>query len=98
MTVIVLERAPAQVRGKLNLYMTELKAGVFLGKLSSRTREMLWDMVLHNIEDGNGFLVWSTNKEAGYDVRTVGNTKWKFVDHDGLWLIQKPGRIPKDPL
>ena len=45
MTVIVLENAPPRLRGRLAVWMLEIRAGVYVGKLNRRVREMVWDNV-----------------------------------------------------
>src|SRR5690606_36117119 len=60
MLVIVLENAPPRLRGRLAVWLLEVRAGVYVGKLSKRVREMIWRQVEEGIEDGNAVLAWST--------------------------------------
>ncbi len=41
MVVIILEKVPAGLRGELTRWLLELKAGVFVGKVSAMVRERL---------------------------------------------------------
>ncbi|MEI8259518.1 MAG: type I-E CRISPR-associated endoribonuclease Cas2e, partial [Deltaproteobacteria bacterium] len=43
--VIVVERATPGLRGQLTRWMLEVRAGVFVGTLSSRVRDKLWALV-----------------------------------------------------
>lgn len=88
MLVIVLENAPPRLRGRLALWMLEVRAGVYLGDYGSRVREMLWEQVYYGIEDGNGVMAWSTPNESGFDFRTVGKNRRMPCDMDGLKLVE----------
>ena len=61
MLVIVVENAPPRLRGRLALWLLEVRAGVYLGKVSRRVREMVWDSVEKGIGEGNAVMAWSTN-------------------------------------
>lgn len=87
MLVIVLENAPPRLRGRLAVWLVEARAGVYVGNLSKRVREMLWDQVCQGIEDGNAVLIWTTNTESGYDFLTVGKNRRNPVEFDGLKLV-----------
>ncbi len=60
MLVIVVENAPPRLRGRLALWLLEVRAGVYVGKISRRVREMIWNTVLKGIEEGNAVMAWST--------------------------------------
>lgn len=78
MTVLVLERVSPSVRGDVSRWLIEVKAGVFVGRISRRVREGLWDRCLQRVEDGSAVMLWPTNTEQGFD----------------LWAHQPKGRIP----
>ena len=42
MMVIVVENAPPRLRGRLAVWLLEVRAGVYLGNYSRRVREMIW--------------------------------------------------------
>ena len=65
MLVIVAENVPPRLRGRLALWLLEVRAGVYVGKVSSRVREMIWDTVEKGIEGGNAVMAWTTNTESG---------------------------------
>ena len=87
MLAIVLENAPARLRGRLAIWLLEVRAGVYVGKVSRRIREMIWDNVAKGIEEGNAVMVWSTNTESGYDVMTLGKNRRIPVEMDGMTLV-----------
>ena len=45
MLVIVVENVPSRLRGRLALWLLEVRAGVYVGKVSRRIREMIWNTV-----------------------------------------------------
>ena len=87
MLVIVVENVPPRLRGRLAVWLLELRAGVYVGDLSKRVREMIWSQVTEGCEDGNAVLVWSTNTESGFDFVTHGKNRRIPVEMDGLKLV-----------
>ncbi len=87
MLVIVLENAPARLRGRLAVWLLEIHAGVYIGDFSQKVREMLWIQILDGIEDGTAIMAWGTNNEAGYDFVTIGTNRRVPVEFDGVQLI-----------
>ncbi len=87
MMVIVTENLPHRVRGRLAVYMLEVRAGVFVANHGRRIREMLWKWVMEDTGEGNAVLVWNTNTESGFDFETVGINRRIPADLDGLKLV-----------
>jgi len=87
MLVIVVENAPNRLRGRLALWLLEIRAGVYVGKVSRRIREMIWKNITIGIEDGNAVMAWSTNTESGYDFMTYGKNRRIPKEMDGLRLV-----------
>lgn len=87
MLVIVVENAPPRLRGRLAIWLLEVRAGVYVGKVSRRVREMIWDTVVKGLEEGNAVMAWSTNTESGFDFVTWGSNRREPVEFDGLKLV-----------
>lgn len=87
MLVIVVENAPPRLRGRLALWLLEVRAGVYVGKVSRRVREMLWGTVAQGIGDGNAVMAWVTNTESGFDFLTIGTNRRIPVEMDGIKLV-----------
>lgn len=87
MLVIVVENVPPRLRGRLAVWLVEIRAGVYVGDLSTKVREMLWQQVEAGIEDGNAIMTWSTNTESGFDFLTLGKNRRLPVEYDGLKLV-----------
>ncbi len=87
MLVIVLENAPPRLRGRLAVWLLEVRAGVYVGNYSNKVREHLWQQVEAGIEDGNAVMVWRTNNEAGFEFVTFGANRRMPADWDGVRLV-----------
>lgn len=88
MLVIVVENVPPRLRGRLSVYLIQIRAGVYIGDVSARTREMLWEWIEVGLEEGNAVMAWSTNTESGYDFKTLGPNRREPVEFDGLKLVK----------
>lgn len=87
MCMIVTEVVPPRLRGRLAVWLLEVRAGVYIGDVSRRVREMLWQQVEGMAEDGNVVMAWATNTESGFDFITFGKNRRQPVDFDGLRLV-----------
>jgi CRISPR-associated protein Cas2 len=87
MLVIVLENAPPRLRGRMAIWLLEIRAGVYVGNYSTKVRAHIWEQVEQGIEDGNAVMAWRTNSEAGFDFVTLGNNRRIPVELDGAKLV-----------
>lgn len=75
MLVIVTENVPPRLHGRLAIWFLEVRAGVYVGKVSRMVREMIWDQIESGLEAGNAVMAWSTNTESGFDFMTLGKNR-----------------------
>ena len=87
MMVIAVSRAPPRLRGRLAAWLLEVRAVIYVGNYSTRTRDRIWSEVIDHIEDGDGVLIWQARTDQGYEFRTVGRNRRMPVDFDGLTLV-----------
>jgi CRISPR-associated protein Cas2 len=87
MLVIVVENVPPRLRGRLGLWLVEVRAGVYVGKVSRRVREMIWINLEKGIDNGNAVMAWSSNTESGFDFLTLGANRRIPVEMDGIKLV-----------
>ena len=87
MLVIVLENAPPRLRGRLAVWLLEVRAGVYIGDYSAKVREHIWAHVEAGIEQGNAVMAWRVNNEAGFDFVTLGTNRRIPVEVDGAKLV-----------
>ncbi len=87
MLVIVLENAPARLRGRLAIWLLEVRAGVYVGTCSAKLRDFIWQQVEFGLADGNAVMAWSANTESGFDFVTHGANRRIPVEFDGVKLV-----------
>ncbi|MCL2036032.1 MAG: type I-E CRISPR-associated endoribonuclease Cas2e [Oscillospiraceae bacterium] len=96
MIVLHLESCPMPLRGDLTKWLWEVATGIYVGKVSTRVRDKLWERVKETRKGGRAVMVFGTNNEQGFDFRVCGEV-WEPIDFDGLKLMMKPsvGRLAK---
>ena len=87
MLIVVTENVPPRLRGRLAVWLLEIRAGVYIGDVGRRIRGMIWEQVTGLADDGNVVMAWATNTESGYEFQTFGENRRVPVDYDGLRLV-----------
>lgn len=92
MTVIVAERVTPGTRGLLTRWMLEVHPGVFIGTLSGRVRDALWNEVLakRRTRAGAMLMAYRSPGEQGFVLLTAGQGSRQAFDYDGLMLLGRP--------
>lgn len=90
MTVIIVERASPSLRGQLTRWMLEVRAGVYVGTLTARVREKLWQLVKVRNSAGGSLILYRARNEQGFCVDSAGDTSRSIFEIDGLQLVKKP--------
>jgi CRISPR-associated protein Cas2 len=67
----------------------EISAGVFVGKVSARVRELLWLRTVDMVKTGRAIMVYAANNEQGLDFK-VHRHDWTPVEIEGLTLMLRP--------
>lgn len=80
---------PPRLRGDLSKWLCEINTGVYVGNVSGRVRDALWDRVCQHLKDGQATMVFNAAGEQKMDFRTH-NTTWEAVDFDGIKLMRRP--------
>lgn len=89
MIVVTLTSCPPALRGDLTAWLQEIDTGVFVGNVSARVRDELWERICRHAIHGRAAMVFSTRSEQHMDFR-VHNTAWEPIDFDGLKLMLHP--------
>jgi CRISPR-associated protein Cas2 len=87
MIAVIVNNAPPRLRGRLAVWLLELRAGVYLGVYSQKTREMIRVQVETLIEEGDAVIAWAAPNDAGFDFETFGKGRREPVDFDGFKLV-----------
>ncbi len=88
MVVIATTAIPGHLRGALSRWTSEVVPGIFVGSVSARVRDELWNAVTEVVGTGAALLVHPATTEKGYAIRTAGSRRRVPVDFDGLTLIR----------
>jgi len=92
MLVISVTNAPPRLRGRLAVWLLEVRAGVYVGNYSRRVREMIWDQVIgasgSKDSEFDAVMVWAAPTDAGFDLLTLGVNSRMPVDFDGLQVVR----------
>lgn len=88
MVVLMVEKVKPALRGEITRWMVQPQTGVFVGKLSARVRDLLWDKVKASAIDGRAVMVYQAQNEQGFAVRTLGEGRRRVIDNEGLTLVK----------
>ena len=88
MVVITLTSCPQKLKGDLTRWLFEIDTGVYVGNLSARVRDELWERICSNIGSGRVSMAYSTNSEQKLDFR-IKDDRWEPVDYDGIKLVRR---------
>jgi CRISPR-associated protein Cas2 len=89
MIVIVLTACPEGLRGHLTRWLLEISAGVFVGHVTARVRNLLWTRVTELSHHGRALMVYSVHNEQRLAF-AVHDHHWQPTDHEGIMLIRRP--------
>jgi len=87
MLMVVTENVPPRLRGRLAIWLLEVRAGVYVGDVSRRSREMIWQQLSKLSETGNVVMAWASNNESGFEFQTLGENRRLPVEMDGIRLV-----------
>lgn len=87
MTVIAMDAAPEGVRGELTRWFLELKPGVFIGKVNTRIRDLLWERICQTDAANGAVMAYAAPNEQGFSMRVFGVPKRHVNDFEGIQLI-----------
>ena len=88
MVVFVIENSPEKLRGELTRWLIEIKAGVFIGKVSAMVRDKLWNKVENERPALHAVQIYDANNEQGYIMKVLGEPHRNVIDMEGLQLIK----------
>jgi CRISPR-associated endoribonuclease Cas2 subtype I-E len=78
-TVIVLAACPVGLRGHLTRWLLEISPGVFVGKINSRVRNLMWTRITEMVKTGRAIMVYGADNEQGLAFKVHAHD-WVPVD------------------
>lgn len=91
MIVVVLTACPVGLRGDLTRWLMEIAPDVFVGHVTARVREKLWERIEGQMRTGKAIMVYSARNEQHLAFQ-VHNAEWIPKDCEGLELMVRPAR------
>lgn len=88
MLVVVTENVPPRLRGRLAVWLLEIRAGVYVGDVGRRIREMVWANITQLAEEGNVVMAWASPHESGFEFQTYGKNRREPIEYDGIKLVR----------
>ena len=85
-----MQSVPAGVRGELARWLIEPYPGVFVGHVSARVRDKLWEKCTGNRKVNGMVQIWQSNTEQRFQMRGHGTVRREIVELDGLQLVRIP--------
>lgn len=95
MMVLVTTAVSTGLRGELTRWLLEVSPGVFVGTVSSRVRDQIWEFTCENIGSGRATLIFPQRNEQCLGIKTIGDA-WEATDFDGMTLIRRPDLSSKE--
>lgn len=89
MIVVSLSSCPLSLRGDLTKWMFEIDTNVFVGRMTARIRDQLWERITSSCQDGRAVMIYSTDNDQRFDFK-VHNSLFTPVDFDGIKLMAHP--------
>lgn len=94
MLVIDVEGSRQPVIGMLSRRMLEIRPGLFVGALSRREVEQIWEVIIQDRPKA-ALLVHGSRNELGFEIKTAGEHRYIPHEFDGLTLVSFMGK-PKE--
>lgn len=98
MTVVVIEAVstPAACHGVIARYLPRVGVGLYVGSLTARVRDILWDVACGEATRGSLTMIIPDSSPQGFELRGHGHPKSWLSDWDGLVFLRLP--LTKDDL
>lgn len=82
---------PEHLRGYISRFLSEVAVGLYVGNVSKRVRENLWERCALAAQEGSFTMITSDRStEQGFTVKTIGPQSRPTIDLDGLLLSYLP--------
>jgi CRISPR-associated endoribonuclease Cas2 subtype I-E len=94
MVVIDLSKPSAKLAGLLARRLIEVRSNLFVGMLSKRAIEVLWELVQTSRPQA-ALLVFPAKNENGIAMRSIGQHRFQIEANYGLQLISRGANVCK---
>lgn len=90
MVVLIISCCPNSLRGDVTKWLFEINTGVYLGRVTARVGDMLWNRVSESIGTGHAIMILSSAQNEQHFIVRVQNSVKIPVDYDGITLMMEP--------
>lgn len=88
--VLSVESIPTHLRGYVSRFLQEIHTGLYVGVVTSRVVDDLWEQVTLMAKEGQVSLIASDGeKETGFSLRLHQPRRHRIADFDGIALPVK---------
>ncbi len=87
MITISATAVPDHLRGAMSRWLLEVTPQLYVGTVTAKVRDELWQNVAACIGEGVAVLVHPADNEQGFQLRTAGEQRRQPLDFDGLALV-----------
>ena len=77
--------AISKIRGFLSLFMIEISAGVFVGKINAKTRNNIWNVINRNISNGSATICYTNDGEV--IIKKTGQERRRQIKNFEICLV-----------
>lgn len=84
--VVRTNSVPDHLSGYLTRFLQQTGPGLYVGKLSPRVVDLLWDRLVAAATDGGVVMVCSAANDAGFTIRLHQVAGSQLTDFDGIGL------------
>lgn len=89
--VLSASAVPEHLRGYLSRFLSEVAVGLYVGNVSKKVRENLWERCTLAAKEGSFTMITSDRQaEQGFTVRSIGEQSRPILDFDGVLLSYLP--------
>ncbi|MGA4880705.1 type I-E CRISPR-associated endoribonuclease Cas2e [Streptomyces lydicamycinicus] len=78
---------PDHLRGALTRWLLEVTPELYVGTVSAKVRDELWEAIANCTGDGIAVLIYPADNEQGFAMRIAGLRRRHLRDFEGLTLI-----------
>jgi CRISPR-associated protein Cas2 len=87
--VVCCEKLPPAVRGRMKLWFTEVRCGVFVSGLNDDVALHVVEYLEEHCKAETGLLIFLSRRKApGFEVRSKGSFKDRLLNFGGLQLLK----------
>jgi len=90
--VVSVTAIPDHLRGYVGRLLQQAGPGLYVGKLSPKVADALWDKLTDHADIGAAVMIRSSHNDAGFEIQLHQVVGLSLAEYDGIVL---PNEIPR---